>query len=356
MVSSFKKFTTQLGSPALLFYALPYLMVILIIGTVSQKWLGLHEALETFFFSWIIWITALPLPGGLFVMSAITLNLTVKFLIKSKWSIQKAGINLIHFGILMLMIGGLGSLITRSDALMILEPQTQSAFTQSYTETDLIIFKNDIISQRIDFRDVALGNLDKLPFGLNIFERCETCTIVLRENDKQGWVGAFRSMRLIEGTAPINPEEHMQGISFEVSGLNDVQDGKYLTFESFPKPPEFTLGEDVYTVVIERHRTPLPFSLTLKDFQKDVYVGTNRAQGYTSTLEVYDGDLNFPAVITMNDPLRYRGYTFYQSSFAGDASVLAVVQNKAYIFPYIASLLVALGLIWHSILLVRIKK
>jgi len=63
----------------------------------------------------------------------------------------------------------------------------------------------------------------------------------------------------------------------------------------------------------------------------------------------------------MNEPLRYRGYTLYQSSFdlSGDTpyTVLTVVENKGRIFPYIASLLIALGLIIHLALRIsqRIK-
>ena len=75
-------------------------MGLLAFGTVAQKWMGLHLALESFFFSWVVWLSFVPLPGGLAVMSFITVNLLFKFLLKSKWSVQKFGINLVHFGVL----------------------------------------------------------------------------------------------------------------------------------------------------------------------------------------------------------------------------------------------------------------
>jgi hypothetical protein len=48
----------------------------------------------------------------------------------------------------------------------------------------------------------------------------------------------------------------------------------------------------------------------------------------------------------MNHPLRYAGSTFYQASFAENdtVSIFQVVQNPAWLTPYIACLLVALGL------------
>jgi hypothetical protein len=49
----------------------------------------------------------------------------------------------------------------------------------------------------------------------------------------------------------------------------------------------------------------------------------------------------------MNNPLRYRGETFYQASFEpGDrGTILQVVRNPASLAPYIACSLVALGLV-----------
>ena len=56
-------------------------------------------------------------------------------------------------------------------------------------------------------------------------------------------------------------------------------------------------------------------------------------------------------VIRMNEPLRHRGYTFYQASFTaddiGEATVLAVVRNSGRLFPYISSVIVCFGMLLH---------
>ena len=51
--------------------------------------------------------------------------------------------------------------------------------------------------------------------------------------------------------------------------------------------------------------------------------------------------------IYMNNPLRYGGETFYQSSFATDESgtVLQVVRNPSWLVPYISCLMVSAGLV-----------
>ena len=51
--------------------------------------------------------------------------------------------------------------------------------------------------------------------------------------------------------------------------------------------------------------------------------------------------------IWMNNPLRYRGETFYQAGFQKDdsATILQVVHNPSFIAPYVACVIVAAGLL-----------
>lgn len=358
MVFPFKKLGSVLGAPAILFYTLPILIVILVVGTIAQKSIGLHTALETYFYSWVIWKFSVPLPGGLLVMSVITLNLTFKFLLYSRWVRSKMGTNLIHLGVLILMLGGLGTIIFKQDGVIVLPPHAPAQIMQAYVKTDFVVLKNQQYLRRIPFDEVKTGqNIDGLPFDIKILKTCLSCSIELRpENDRKGWVGAAQSMMLVEAPAPLKAEETMQGLSFEVSNLDDAQNGKYLTFESFPKPPQFQVDQDIYEIVVERHRTRLPFTLTLNQFRAEYYPGTMRAKDYISAITVSDNDMVFDAVITMNEPLRHGGYTFYQSSFIENSSVLAVVKNRASLFPYISSLIVALGLFIHLVLLVRHRR
>ena len=64
-------------------------------------------------------------------------------------------------------------------------------------------------------------------------------------------------------------------------------------------------------------------------------------------------------LIKMNEPLRYKGHTFYQASFIegklNDTSVLAVVKNYGRLFPYISSIIMCFGLLVHMILKVSLR-
>ena len=58
-------------------------------------------------------------------------------------------------------------------------------------------------------------------------------------------------------------------------------------------------------------------------------------------------------LIQMNEPLRHRGYTFFQASFIEgldeEATGLAVVKNYGRLFPYISSIIMSVGLLLHLI-------
>ena len=80
-------------------------------------------------------------------------------------------------------------------------------------------------------------------------------------------------------------------------------------------------------------------------------------------MEIESGGLRREALISMNRPLRFRGYTFYQSAYGEDdqhgaSSTFAVVKNAGRWLPYISSALIFLGLVLHFFgqLLAALKK
>ena len=94
-----------------------------------------------------------------------------------------------------------------------------------------------------------------------------------------------------------------------------------------------------------------PYSLTLREFNHDIYPGTQIPKNFSSKVMLDDLDLHDhrQVVIYMNHPLRYRGDTYYQSGFEPDNSgtILQVVRNPGYQAPYVACVIVALGLVYQ---------
>jgi len=71
---------------------------------------------------------------------------------------------------------------------------------------------------------------------------------------------------------------------------------------------------------------PLPFTMTLKKFMIDYY-STGMPSRFASEVEVQDPDTGkrFDATIEVNEPLRYKGVTVYQSSFDDGGSRVRLV-------------------------------
>jgi ABC-type transport system involved in cytochrome c biogenesis permease subunit len=106
-----------------------------------------------------------------------------------------------------------------------------------------------------------------------------------------------------------------------------------------------------HVIQLRNARHYKPFELHLLEFRFDRYLGTETARNYSSRVRLMDPERGQDReyVISMNDPLRHRGETFYQSSFTPDekGTILQVVDNWGWWVPYISCVLVTLGMLIH---------
>ncbi|WP_162978358.1 cytochrome c biogenesis protein ResB, partial [Pseudomonas aeruginosa] len=70
---------------------------------------------------------------------------------------------------------------------------------------------------------------------------------------------------------------------------------------------------------------PMPFTLKLKKFVVDYY-STGMPSRFASEVEVTDPDTGktFDSTIEVNEPLRFKGMTVYQSSFDDGGSTVTL--------------------------------
>jgi hypothetical protein len=104
----------------------------------------------------------------------------------------------------------------------------------------------------------------------------------------------------------------------------------------------------VYIVTYANRRIDIGFDLELLDFRIGRYQGTMRAASYESLVKA---PVIGEHLISMNEPLKFNGYTFYQASFQEDesgrtvASILSVNRDPGRWIKYLGSLLIVLGTI-----------
>ncbi len=93
----------------------------------------------------------------------------------------------------------------------------------------------------------------------------------------------------------------------------DGESQQVVLFDNFRNPSTVTMDGKTYGFRICHRRTILPFEVALRRLEVQKYQGSLMAREYVSniTYEI-DGGKN-KAKISMNEPLRYGGYTFYQA-------------------------------------------
>lgn len=360
-LSTFKEALSFLASPSIVFFMLPWLIVLLVIGTVMQRELGLYEAQRLYFSSWIVWFGPIPLPGGYTTLGALTLCLLAKFLVFSPWRAQNAGIILTHLGILVLLIGGMLTAFTQKEGFLLLKEGQRGNAVSDYHARVFTIEKDDAPLTIIPFKSLEKGLAKAdLPFRLSVESTCRNCRPVAVEDTQDNRHGLAEQVSLQPAPLDKQNEGNLSGAMIRVSETASDQDGLYLTMEDIPHKPEIIHDGSTYRFYIGRAQTILPFEIELTAFKREMHPGTDMARGFSSDIIVQDGEIAWPYHIRMNEPLRYKGYTFYQASFSlrpdGHYSILSVVENKGRIFPYLASAIIFCGLLLHVVLRMKNKK
>lgn len=117
-------------------------------------------------------------------------------------------------------------------------------------------------------------------------------------------------------------------------------------------------SDKAYLLSYQNRRLALGFDLKLNEFEIQRYQGTMRAMEYSSQVEVASivkgsSEQKIEQKISMNEPLKFMGYTIYQASFQEDgqtgqpiASVFSINQDPGRWIKYMGCLIFSLGVIW----------
>ncbi|MEO1529125.1 MAG: cytochrome c biogenesis protein CcsA [Planctomycetota bacterium] len=117
---------------------------------------------------------------------------------------------------------------------------------------------------------------------------------------------------------------------------------------------EVTVDGTKYNFGLKYHREVKPYWVHLEDVQRRNYSGTETPRDYSSYIRIIDPETGEDRRerVWMNNPLRYRGETFFQSSYFAlpsgkEMTGLQVVRNSGWLIPYVACSIMALGMLAH---------
>lgn len=133
-------------------------------------------------------------------------------------------------------------------------------------------------------------------------------------------------------------------------------------FAKYKEREEWILLNDVlkifgdsaaFLVSYQNRRIQLDFPVQLEKFEIQHYQGTRKAKSYASLVLAGEGSAQERHLISMNEPMKYNGYTFYQSSFQQDertgepnASIFSVNKDPGRWIKYLGSLIMSVGIVW----------
>ncbi len=321
-----------------------------------------------------MWWGFVPLPGGLATLGLLTISLMAKLFLASRWRWRNSGTIVTHIGALLLLVGGLVTYMNAQEGSMTIYEGERSNMFSDYHVRELIVERKDDKTQIITFpfNELQVGkifSIPNMPVTIEIIKVCKNCNIFPREKtDNSSLSNKFRGMAQKLNISPLPPEkndeQNRSSVQFKISGAGKEKDGIHFSTDFIEVSPWIEVGNTIYNIALRRKQTFLPFEIELIDFEKKLHPGTNMPKSYKSEIILHENGSEWRSIIQMNEPLRYRGYTFYQSSFIKNgeraATVFAVVKNAGRMFPYIASIVMCIGLLIHVILrlpkLIRSKK
>lgn len=118
---------------------------------------------------------------------------------------------------------------------------------------------------------------------------------------------------------------------------------------AWSQPAVFAAGKQAMQLTFQQKHVSLPFTLQLERFEMEQYPGTNMPAMYRSRLKVIDPRRSEQrtAVIEMNKPLEYDGWSFFQSSYSMNGrqrvSILSASKDPGQPIVYWGSTLLILG-------------
>ena len=391
-----KKFSwlVPLASINLTLTLLSLSMILVFVATLEQVRIGIRGALAEYFESMFgIWhypeqfwggeflnAIPIPIPGGYLLGGLLIVNLTAAYITRFQWTGKKMGIQLIHLGIIMLLVGQLATQAMQEESRMQINKGESSNYIERFHGVELAF--SDVtdpdtqrvvtIPQEILEEGGTIRTAD-LPFKIQVKHFGVNCDFtVTPEGSTRG--GLVKDVnRGVGQTANLSISEKEEDFSSE--GLNFG----YLIFELFdgtnslgtwltlahpggnhwwkesPKLSDLAFQPirhegKLWGVTLRSEREYLPYSIELLDVENEFYQGTEIPFNFESDIVLnMEGNQSRRALVYMNTPLRHGGKTFYQYQMnaAANYTVFQVIRNPSWLVPYIACVLVSIGLLWQ---------
>jgi hypothetical protein len=367
-----KQLLGSIASLRLTVICLAAAFVLVFAGTLAQVRLGLFFVQEQYFQSAFIWWSPtsgsfkIPVfPGGHLIGAVLLVNLIASLIHRFTVSWRKLGIQLIHIGIIVLLAGGFATDLFSVSSYMRIKEGASKNYSEDSSRMELAV--TEITDKESDQITAVPGDLlaeggtltpKSLPFQIVVrgFYRNSTLSMIGQDAGSavpaatQG-AGTRISVQSKPRATKMDERDVMSAVLEIIPEGKGDSLGTWLVSDVMAEAQELHLNGRHWNLELRPARYYKPYRLMLEDFSHETYPGTQIPKDFSSKV-ILDDDVNNDhrqVVIYMNHPFRYLGDTYYQSGFEPDNSgtVLQVVRNPSYQAPYVACVIVSLGMMFQ---------
>ena len=300
---------------------------------------------------------------------------------------SRGGNVLIHLGVGLLMVGQFAFGDRQIEERMALIEGQSSAMALRTDETELAAIRQDPDNAALDRVTVISGRLlkpraggaaiaaDDLPFDIKVVSFFPNSSVIrvgpVAPNPATAGLGLGW---LATDKAPEGGTSSRPNISSAYVQLQDRTTkatlGTFLVSQFLNDQAQLFMGAggdeldtiDVngtpFQLQLRYRRAYKPYTVTLTDVRRINYSASDTPRDFSSYVTFADTATNAKqdGRIWMNNPVRYRGETFYQSQYSqvdlpdgtrGEMTGLQVVENAGWLIPYVACVLALWGMLFH---------
>jgi hypothetical protein len=299
-----------------------------------------------------------PLPGVYLLLVLLFVNLVFGGIVRIRKDKTTWGVIVAHVGIVAMLVGAAVEFSCSQKGHATIAEGAKTAEFQSYYDWEIAVAQADVASPtehvipgekfaRLASGESATFTSAALPFDLVVHDVAPNCAprfssagvdgvslepLARSKEAEQDAAGAYVTLRPKSGGAPV------EGVLWarERAPMSAFVDGRR------------------FTVELAHRRWPLPFSIRLEQFRREMHPGTGMAKAFESDVTKVQDGVEQKVKISMNAPLRQSGYTLFQSGFqepttAGGRwwSTFSVVRNPADDVPLWSCVVITAGLCLH---------
>lgn len=368
MMSFLRRVIDALASYKLACLLFVLLLLLTFLGTLEQVEHGIYEVTQRYFESIVViypflGFIPIPLPGAYLLLALLSVNLFLGGVVRMRKNARTYGVLIAHIGILLLIAAGFVKHQYARDGYISLYEGERAHEYESYFDWEFAIWRDADGPTReylIDADRVGRSRGGRwtfrhpeIPFELTVANYLRN-SVPRRLAPATADAGADDGFALEPLPLEVEAEANLPG-AYAILREPDGTEHEALLWGGARHPFSVEIDGAVWSVDLRRLRRAMPFTIALNRFVHAFHPNTTIPSMFMSEVTRIEEGVAQDVQISMNEPMRHRGYTLYQASWGPqDAppgaplfSTFAVAWDPAEDLPLWACVVITIGLVFH---------